>query len=194
MSRVTTGGVPMPWPARDSGIAIAGIVFGPSLLSLMGASPDVLQHASFTRTFNGVVLKDLGSKNGIHVNTVSAITQRLSDGDLIEMGPLKLRLMDPEDKYLRDLEDNPERLPPPGGARPKPVVAMPAALAVSVPAASAFAPPSSADTRPGANAPPRKPSRLAPRGARVVASSRSTSMRSNALHTKRRHPRCSTPA
>jgi len=121
------------------------------------------QHASFTRTFNGVILRDLGSKNGIHVNTVSVINQRLSDGDLIEMGPLKLRLMDPEDKYLRDLEDNPERLPPAGEARPKAVVSMPAALAVSVPPASAFAPPSSAEPKPGASAPSRKPSRLAPR-------------------------------
>jgi pSer/pThr/pTyr-binding forkhead associated (FHA) protein len=61
------------------------------------------QHASFTRTTNGVILRDLGSKNGIHVNTIVAITQRLSDGDLIEMGPLKLRLLDPEDRYLSDL-------------------------------------------------------------------------------------------
>jgi len=34
-------------------IAFAGVVFGPSLLSLMGASPDVLQHASFTRIMLG---------------------------------------------------------------------------------------------------------------------------------------------
>jgi len=125
------------------------------------------QHASFTRTFNGVVLKDLGSKNGIHVNTVSVINQRLSNGDLIEMGPLKLRLMDPEDKYLRDLEE-PERAAERGAPRAesssssKPVVVMPPALAVSLPAASAFAPPPPA-TAPAANAPLRKASRLAPR-------------------------------
>lgn len=126
------------------------------------------QHASFTRTFNGVVLKDLGSKNGIHVNTVSVINQRLSDGDLIEMGPLKLRLMDPEDKYLRDLEE-PERAAErapraesSSKSSSKPVVVMPAALAVSLPQASAFAPPPPASS-PAANAPPRKVSRLAPR-------------------------------
>src|SRR5262249_57760292 len=67
------------------------------------------QHASFTRGWNGVILRDLGSKNGIQVNGNRVTTQRISDGDLIEMGPLKLRMMDPEDKYLRDLDDNPDR-------------------------------------------------------------------------------------
>src|SRR5262249_19470065 len=99
-----------------------------------------------------------------------------SDGDLIEMGPLKLRLMDPEDKYLRDLED-PERAAERAAERgsrgesssssskppSKPVVVMPAALAVSLPAPSAFAPPPATTTPSGANAPPRKASRLAPR-------------------------------
>ena len=50
------------------------------------------------------------------------------------MGPLKLRLMDPEDKYLRELEgpDRAERAPR-GEAGPKAAVVMPAALAVSLP-------------------------------------------------------------
>jgi pSer/pThr/pTyr-binding forkhead associated (FHA) protein len=136
-------------------------------------------HASFTRTWNGTIVKDLGSKNGIHVNDVTVTSQRISDGDLIDMGPLKLRLMDPEDKYLRDLDNNPDR-PPPGEARPKPAVVMPAALAVSLPPAPT-AMPSPVSAPPPFDAPPphvaprpaaaKKMSRLAPRAAPATASS-----------------------
>ena len=119
------------------------------------------QHASFTRTWNGVVLRDQGSKNGILVNGIVVTVQRLSNGDEIEMGPLKLRLMDPEDKYLRELEgpDRAERAPR-GETGPKPVVVMPAALAVSLPP-TPMLPPPAAEPEPGAA--PRKVSRLAPR-------------------------------
>jgi len=120
------------------------------------------QHASFTRTWNGVVLRDQGSKNGILVNgNLVATTQRLSNGDEIEMGPLKLRLLDPEDKYLKELEgpDRAERAPR-GDAGPKPVVVMPAALAVSLPPTPAPPP-----VEPGPGETPRKVSRLAPRPA-----------------------------
>jgi pSer/pThr/pTyr-binding forkhead associated (FHA) protein len=120
------------------------------------------QHASFTRTWNGVVLRDQGSKNGILVNgNLVATTQRLSNGDEIEMGPLKLRLMDPEDKYLKELEgpDRAERAPR-GDGGPKPVVVMPAALAVSLPPTPTPPPPAA---EPGPGETPRKVSRLAPR-------------------------------
>jgi pSer/pThr/pTyr-binding forkhead associated (FHA) protein len=121
------------------------------------------QHASFTRTWNGVVLRDQGSKNGIIVNGIVVTVQRLSDGDEIEMGPLKLRLMDPEDKYLRELEgpDRAERAPR-GETGPKPVVVMPAALAVSLPPMPTPTPPAA---EPASGAAPRKLSRLAPRPA-----------------------------
>ena len=117
------------------------------------------QHASFTRTWNGVVLRDQGSKNGIVVNGIVVTVQRLSNGDEIEMGPLKLRLMDPEDKYLRELEgpDRAERASR-GETGPKLAVVMPAALAVSLPPTPAPPPP-----EPDPGAAPRKVSRLAPR-------------------------------
>jgi pSer/pThr/pTyr-binding forkhead associated (FHA) protein len=117
------------------------------------------QHASFTRTWNGVVLRDQGSKNGILVNGIVVTVQRLSNGDEIEMGPLKLRLMDPEDKYLRELEgpDRAERAPR-GETGPKVAVVMPAALAVSLPPTPTPPPP-----EPDPGAAPRKVSRLAPR-------------------------------
>jgi pSer/pThr/pTyr-binding forkhead associated (FHA) protein len=83
------------------------------------------EHASFTRGSNGVVLRDLESKNGVSVNGVKVREQRLADGDLVQMGPLKVRLFDPEDRYLRDLEANQERAA--AADRPPPAVAMPSA-------------------------------------------------------------------
>jgi hypothetical protein len=121
------------------------------------------QHASLTRTWNGVVLRDQGSKNGIMVNGVLVKAQRLTDGDEIEMGPLKLCLMDPEERYLKSLEapDRAERAPR-GEDGPKPVVVMPAALAVSLPPTAT--PPAAPPPDPGSGtAAPRKVSRLAPR-------------------------------
>ena len=144
------------------------------------------QHASFTRTWNGVVLRDQGSKNGILVNGIVVTVQRLSDGDEIEMGPLKLRLMDPEDKYLRELEgpDRAERAPR-GETGPKPVVVMPAALAVSLPPTPTPPPPEPdagrrASQGVAAGAPPRRRAtrrhrQQLPRAATGAADGRSTS-------------------
>jgi pSer/pThr/pTyr-binding forkhead associated (FHA) protein len=123
------------------------------------------KHASLTRTWNGIVLRDLGSKNGILVNGIAITSQRLCDGDEIEMGPLKLRLMDPEEKYLRSLEDKKEERAPRTDSAPKPQIDWPAALAVSVPPTPAAPPiagsPGASDASTGA----RKASRLAPRPA-----------------------------
>ncbi len=129
------------------------------------------QHASLTRTWNGVVLRDQGSKNGIQVNGITVATsQRLSDGDEIEMGPLRLVLMDPEDKYLRDLDGAERAVRTPHGEeapKPKPVVVMPAALAVSVPPT-----PAAAEQTSGTGA--KKVSRLAPRPQAAGSSSGAT--------------------
>jgi pSer/pThr/pTyr-binding forkhead associated (FHA) protein len=97
------------------------------------------KHASFMRGWNGVVVRDLESKNGIQINGNRVTVQRLSDGDVVEIGPLEIRLMDPEERYLRDLEGKPERAPA-GDSRPPAQVVMPAALAVSLPPAPAAAP------------------------------------------------------
>ncbi len=101
------------------------------------------KHASFTRGWNGVVVRDLESKNGIQFNGSHVTVQRLSDGDVVQMGPLEIRLMDPEERYLRDLDGNPERLPP-DASRPPIQVVMPAALAVSLPPVPAPPPPAAA--------------------------------------------------
>ena len=63
------------------------------------------EHAEVVRLWDGVVVKDLGSKNGVRVND-ALITERrrLHDGDRVQIGPAVLRLSDPADRYLRDFE------------------------------------------------------------------------------------------
>ncbi|MEO5767576.1 MAG: FHA domain-containing protein [Polyangia bacterium] len=63
------------------------------------------EHAAFVRRADGIILQDLGSRNGLRVNgqPVSG-ERRLADGDAITMGTASLRLTDPEDRYLRRLE------------------------------------------------------------------------------------------
>jgi pSer/pThr/pTyr-binding forkhead associated (FHA) protein len=63
------------------------------------------EHAEIVRLWDGVVVGDLGSKNGVRVNdTVVTGRQQLRDGDLVQVGPATLRLSDPADRYLRDFE------------------------------------------------------------------------------------------
>ena len=71
------------------------------------------EHATFVRLWDGVVVKDLGSKNGVRVNDQLATDRRLRDGDLIQIGPAVLRFLDPADRYLREFEARVE-----GGAAP----------------------------------------------------------------------------
>ena len=100
------------------------------------------KHAAFTRGEHGIIVRDLDSKNGITVNGLKAARQRVRDGDVIEMGPLKLRLKDPEDRYLRDLEGE-----EPAHASKSPIVVMPwakpgtPAATPAPPAAPTAAPP-----------------------------------------------------
>jgi pSer/pThr/pTyr-binding forkhead associated (FHA) protein len=81
------------------------------------------EHASFTRGATGVVVRDLGSKNGVQLRGARLEGERvLSDGDVVEIGPVSLTLDDPVGRYLRELEAAPlEAL-----AEPAPVVPEPA--------------------------------------------------------------------
>jgi pSer/pThr/pTyr-binding forkhead associated (FHA) protein len=53
------------------------------------------EHASFTRRGDGIYVSDLGSVNGVLVNNTRVQEFRLVDGDLIQIGHVKLRLFDP---------------------------------------------------------------------------------------------------
>ena len=62
------------------------------------------EHAAIVRRWDGVFVQDLGSKNGISVNERSVGEVRVRDGDLVRVGPAVLRLSDPADRYLREIE------------------------------------------------------------------------------------------
>src|SRR5262249_10156708 len=79
-----------------------------------------------------VVVRDLGSKNGVLVAGARVdSSRRLRDGDLVEIGPVTLRLDDPVDRYLRELEGEP---PPPPAAPAGAPLAVPAPPPPPVPA------------------------------------------------------------
>jgi len=64
------------------------------------------EHAAFERSTAGVTLRDLGSKNGVEVQGQKVAGPcRLRDSDIVRIGQTRLRLIDPEDRYLRQLQD-----------------------------------------------------------------------------------------
>jgi len=63
------------------------------------------EHAVITRCWDGVQIRDLGSKNGVRVaGAPIAGEHRLRDGERVEIASFELRLDDPEDRYARELE------------------------------------------------------------------------------------------
>lgn len=95
------------------------------------------EHVEIFRLWDGVVVNDLGSKNGVRVNEVAVVERRrLRDGDLIQIGPATLRLSDPADRYLRDFEARAPQVPRTENE------------AAPAPAAAATEPPDSAAAKP----------------------------------------------
>lgn len=77
------------------------------------------EHAAFLRTPAGVLLRDLGSKNGVLANATRVTSDHvLSDGDEIQIGPVTLTLEDPVSRYLHDLEAKPDPDPSAPPTRP----------------------------------------------------------------------------
>jgi pSer/pThr/pTyr-binding forkhead associated (FHA) protein len=117
------------------------------------------EHVEIVRRWDGVVVRDLDSKNGVRVND-ALITEprRVQDGDLVQVGPATLRLSDPADRYLRDFE---ARASQSGDGTPGPSTAIPASAVIaasspvdaSAPAASGAAAAASPAT-PAASAAP----------------------------------------
>jgi pSer/pThr/pTyr-binding forkhead associated (FHA) protein len=62
------------------------------------------EHASFERRAEGVFVNDMGSVNGVMVNNTRVKEYRLFDGDLIQIGHIKLRLFDPTEPSGREKE------------------------------------------------------------------------------------------
>ncbi len=67
------------------------------------------EHLSLERRWDGIFAQDLGSKNGVSVagRKIAAAT-RVGDGVEISLGVTRMRLDDPEDRYLRLMESHPE--------------------------------------------------------------------------------------
>ncbi|MBN2577305.1 MAG: FHA domain-containing protein [Deltaproteobacteria bacterium] len=63
------------------------------------------EHAAFERCAGGIVVRDLGSKNGVEVGGERLAGARgLGDGEVIAIGETRLQLLDPEDRYLRQIQ------------------------------------------------------------------------------------------
>ena len=63
------------------------------------------EHLAFERSPSGVVLRDLGSKNGVEVGGQRVAGIRvLRDGEIVRVGKTRLRVIDPEERYLRQME------------------------------------------------------------------------------------------
>jgi len=75
------------------------------LCDLVLADDDVSrEHASFERGAEGIVVRDLESKNGVEVEGGRIAGERiLSDGECVRIGETRLRVVDPEERYLRQM-------------------------------------------------------------------------------------------
>lgn len=64
------------------------------------------RHARVKRDWNGFLVEDMGSKNGVLVNDqLVKKTRRLKDRDELTIGPVKVVFIDPDADLLRALED-----------------------------------------------------------------------------------------
>jgi len=106
--RVTDGA-----PARRLALVEAGRTYvagrGETCELPLGVEEVSREHAAFVRSVgDGVVVRDLGSKNGVLVGGARiAGERRLADGDVVTIGPVTLTFDDPADRYLRELQAMP---------------------------------------------------------------------------------------
>ena len=64
------------------------------------------EHAAFERRWQGVYVRDLGSKNGLEIAGRRLRTERrVHDGEVVIVGSTQLRVDDPEERYLRQMEE-----------------------------------------------------------------------------------------
>ncbi len=67
------------------------------------------EHATFERRWEGVFVRDLGSKNGVEIDGERiAGPRRLRDCDVLVIGSTRLRLEEPEDRYLQRMRQQEE--------------------------------------------------------------------------------------
>ena len=107
------GGVPARPPLRLEATDRRYVVGRGETCDLQLASEEISrEHVEIFRLWDGVVVNDLGSKNGLRVNDVLILERRrLRDGDRLQIGPATLRLSDPADRYLREFEARAPQVP-----------------------------------------------------------------------------------
>lgn len=72
------------------------------------------EHAAFERRWEGVSVRDLGSKNGVEIGGEKIVGPcGLRDGDIVTLGGTRLRLEDPQDGYLRRMREEEAKAPDP---------------------------------------------------------------------------------
>jgi pSer/pThr/pTyr-binding forkhead associated (FHA) protein len=70
------------------------------------------EHLGFERRWDGIFVTNLGSKNDVIVaGRKLSVATRVGDGDEVHFAGTKLRLDDPEDRYLRLMETPAQSLP-----------------------------------------------------------------------------------
>ncbi len=121
-------------------------------------------HAEFVRDEQGVLVRDLASKNGVTVGARRVSERRLRDGDEVRFGRVTLLFRDPADALLRAFEsgaDDPSPVEPP--------------RARTVPPPQPEAPESPSEPRPEESASPSTPTPAEP-AASSDAATRSPSL------------------
>jgi len=136
-----------PGLGRELALGACGRVFKlgrGELCDLVIPDSDVSrEHAAFERSEEGIVVRDLGSKNGVEVSGQRVNCMRLlCDGDIVHVGESRVRVIDPEERYLRQMEAGDARPLGEAGnplfidarhAEPETAVPSPACLAASPP-------------------------------------------------------------
>lgn len=90
------------------------------------------RHAAFEVDQADVVVRDLGSRNGILVNGAKAKTARLSDGDVVQVGHLQVKYVDELGPFT-DVSIGESAAPPVGEHDPTAVLSSPEVSDTSAP-------------------------------------------------------------
>jgi pSer/pThr/pTyr-binding forkhead associated (FHA) protein len=94
------------------------------------------EHAAFERRWDGVVVRDLGSKNGVLVGGARIEgDRRVGDGEVVLLGATRVRVDDPEERYLARVQAEADAAAPdaPKSATPAPMTEAPPPAPVSGP-------------------------------------------------------------
>ena len=70
------------------------------------------EHAEVLRDLDGILIRDLGSKNGIRIHGRAVRERRLRNGDEFILGATRIAVEDPADAHIRAIEKEPDEPEP----------------------------------------------------------------------------------